>query len=251
MMQAMRRSWRIGQTKPVDIYFFCYKGTAQETCLSLMAQKVKVSQSTSGEMPSSGLDILNQEADNLEIAIAKKLINGESFDEPEQEQEDVNTEFETVIYDTDPNTENIYKDQIKFQLRYYDDGNRLYKGMFNVLYTPKTKYLADRLNCYWLLTDIDIFLKEAQKVQTGDVYNVIFKDCGKSKSFGRSGVLIYQTSAGDEIYRHNYSACDLYAEIDLHLSLLRYEDPESNVKFILSLDDDYEYDVSYEPNDLE
>jgi hypothetical protein len=81
MMQAMRRSWRIGQTKAVDIYFVGYKGTAQAACLGLMAQKVKVSQSTSGEMPSSGLEMLNQSADNMEIAIAKKLINGESFDE--------------------------------------------------------------------------------------------------------------------------------------------------------------------------
>ena len=81
MMQSMRRSWRIGQTKPVDIHFICYKGTAQEACLSLMAQKVKVSQSTSGEMPNSGLEALNQNADNMEMAIAKKLIKHESFDD--------------------------------------------------------------------------------------------------------------------------------------------------------------------------
>ena len=81
MMQAMRRSWRIGQTKAVDIYFVGYKSTAQAACLGLMAQKVKVSQSTSGEMPSSGLEMLNQSADNMEMAIAKKLIQADPIDD--------------------------------------------------------------------------------------------------------------------------------------------------------------------------
>lgn len=53
--------------------FLGYSGTAQIQCLQLMAQKI-ASQSTSGEMPESGLDILNQEDDSIEVALAKRLI---------------------------------------------------------------------------------------------------------------------------------------------------------------------------------
>lgn len=74
LQQASRRSWRIGQKEPVDVYFLGYKGTAQTTCLELMAKKIAVSQSTSGDMPDSGLDILNQSGDSIEVALAKQLI---------------------------------------------------------------------------------------------------------------------------------------------------------------------------------
>ena len=73
-MQATRRSWRIGQKQPVEVYFLGYQGTAQIRCLSLMAQKIAVSQSTAGTMPETGLDVLNQNADSIEVALAKQLV---------------------------------------------------------------------------------------------------------------------------------------------------------------------------------
>jgi len=39
-----------------------------------MAKKIAVSQSTSGEVPDSGLDILNQDGDSVEIALARQLV---------------------------------------------------------------------------------------------------------------------------------------------------------------------------------
>lgn len=75
LQQAARRSWRIGQTQPVDVYFLGYSGSAQMACLSLMAKKISVSQSTSGDMPDTGLDVLNQDGDSIEVALAKQLIN--------------------------------------------------------------------------------------------------------------------------------------------------------------------------------
>ena len=51
LMQAARRSWRIGQQQPVEVYFLGYAETAQISCLSLMAKKIAVSQSTAGTMP--------------------------------------------------------------------------------------------------------------------------------------------------------------------------------------------------------
>ena len=74
LQQAARRSWRIGQKQDVDVYFFGHRATAQMTCLELMAKKIAVSQSTSGDMPESGLDILNQNDDSIEVALAKKLV---------------------------------------------------------------------------------------------------------------------------------------------------------------------------------
>jgi len=72
--QASMRSFRIGQKQPVELYFFGYAGTAQIACMTLMAKKIAVSQSTSGEMPDTGLDVLNQDSDSMEVALAKQLI---------------------------------------------------------------------------------------------------------------------------------------------------------------------------------
>ncbi len=44
------------------------------TCLGLMARKIMVSQSTSGDVPESGLDILNQDGDSVEVALARQLV---------------------------------------------------------------------------------------------------------------------------------------------------------------------------------
>jgi len=74
LQQAARRSWRIGQRQAVRVYFLGYQGTAQAECLTLMAKKIAVSQSTSGDMPESGLDVLNQDGDSIEVALAKQLV---------------------------------------------------------------------------------------------------------------------------------------------------------------------------------
>jgi SNF2 family DNA or RNA helicase len=74
LMQASRRSWRIGQKQPVWVIFLGYAGTSQIACLGLMARKIAVSQSTSGEVPESGLEVLNPDGDSVEIALARQLV---------------------------------------------------------------------------------------------------------------------------------------------------------------------------------
>jgi Helicase conserved C-terminal domain len=74
LQQAARRSWRIGQKQPVKVIYLGYAATSQMSCLELMAKKIAVSQSTSGDVPESGLDVLNQEGDSIEIALARKLV---------------------------------------------------------------------------------------------------------------------------------------------------------------------------------
>lgn len=73
VQQASRRSWRIGQKQDVIVYYLGYAETAQTACLELMAKKIAVSQSTSGDMPDTGLDILNQSGESIEVELAKKL----------------------------------------------------------------------------------------------------------------------------------------------------------------------------------
>jgi hypothetical protein len=73
LQQAARRSWRIGQKLDVWVIFLGYEGTSQMTCLSLMAKKITVSQSTSGDTPDCGLEVLNQEEDSIEVALARQL----------------------------------------------------------------------------------------------------------------------------------------------------------------------------------
>lgn len=75
VQQAARRSWRIGQKNDVKVLFLGYAGSSQMECLRLMAKKIAVSQSTSGDMPDSGLDVLNDAGDSLEVALAKKLLS--------------------------------------------------------------------------------------------------------------------------------------------------------------------------------
>lgn len=75
LQQAARRSWRIGQKQAVEVFFAGYAGSAQMRCLELMGKKVAVSQSTSGDMPESGLDILNQGGDSIEVALAKQIVS--------------------------------------------------------------------------------------------------------------------------------------------------------------------------------
>lgn len=74
LQQASRRSWRIGQKEAVQVRFLGYAGTAQMECLRLMGKKIAVSQSTSGDMPDSGLDVLNDAGDSIEVALAKQLL---------------------------------------------------------------------------------------------------------------------------------------------------------------------------------
>lgn len=37
-------------------------------------RKIMVSQSTSGDVPESGLDVLNQDGDSVEVALARQLV---------------------------------------------------------------------------------------------------------------------------------------------------------------------------------
>jgi len=75
LMQASRRSWRIGQKLPVKVRYFCYKSTLQEAALRLMGAKVKATMALQGKFSAEGLLALTQSED-MASALAKALMNG-------------------------------------------------------------------------------------------------------------------------------------------------------------------------------
>ena len=73
LRQASRRSWRIGQTKPVTVRFLCYENTAQVGCLRLMGRKLLVSMALEGKFSDSGLQAMDDGADVL-TTLARELV---------------------------------------------------------------------------------------------------------------------------------------------------------------------------------
>ena len=77
MRQASRRSWRIGQHRPVKVVFMAYRSTLQADALKLVAQKLQASLAVEGELPEDGLATYGDEGDDLLLALARKLVSGE------------------------------------------------------------------------------------------------------------------------------------------------------------------------------
>ncbi|PID86886.1 MAG: hypothetical protein CSB13_02125 [Chloroflexi bacterium] len=83
VLQASRRSWRIGQTEPVKVYYFAYEETIQEDALHLVAAKVaaalRVNGDTIGDDSLADLDDLT--SGDLVATLAKIVVglspNGE------------------------------------------------------------------------------------------------------------------------------------------------------------------------------
>lgn len=73
LRQASRRSWRIGQTRPVKVLFLAYADTMQERCLRLMGKKLLVSLAMEGKFSSEGLQSLEDDDDML-TAMARELV---------------------------------------------------------------------------------------------------------------------------------------------------------------------------------
>ena len=80
MRQASRRSWRIGQTRPVKVVFMSYKNTLQADALKLVAKKLQSSLAVEGELPEDGLAAYGDEGDDLMMALARKIVSGEEDD---------------------------------------------------------------------------------------------------------------------------------------------------------------------------
>jgi SNF2 family DNA or RNA helicase len=74
LRQASRRSWRIGQQKDCRVVYFYYEGTMQDRALALMGRKLTAAQALEGKFSSEGLVALAGEDANVEIALARSLV---------------------------------------------------------------------------------------------------------------------------------------------------------------------------------
>jgi len=83
LRQASRRSWRIGQRRPVRVKFLCYEGTMQTACFRLMGKKLLVALTMEGKFAGEGLQNIDEDDDMLS-AMARELVEtngiGESAD---------------------------------------------------------------------------------------------------------------------------------------------------------------------------
>ena len=77
MRQASRRSWRIGQTRPVKVVFMAYRNTLQADALKLVAKKLQSSLAVEGELPEDGLAAYGDDGDDLMMALARQIVNGQ------------------------------------------------------------------------------------------------------------------------------------------------------------------------------
>ena len=75
--QASRRSWRIGQTRPVKVVFMSYRNTLQADALTLVAKKMQSSLAVEGELPEDGLAAYGDDGADMMMALARKIVSGE------------------------------------------------------------------------------------------------------------------------------------------------------------------------------
>jgi superfamily II DNA or RNA helicase len=73
LRQSSRRSWRIGQDRPVKVLFLCQEGTMQTKCLRLMGKKLLVALTLEGKFAGEGLHDLEDDDDML-AALARELV---------------------------------------------------------------------------------------------------------------------------------------------------------------------------------
>ena len=105
MRQASRRSWRIGQTRPVKVVFMSYLNTLQADALKLVAKKLQSSLAVEGELPEDGLAAFGDDGDDMMMALARKIVSGEEEDEAETvesvfaQARDAESEAEELLVD--------------------------------------------------------------------------------------------------------------------------------------------------------
>ena len=105
MRQASRRSWRIGQTQPVQVVFMAYRNTLQADALTLVAKKLQSSLAVEGELPEDGFAAYGDDGDDLMLALARKIVAGEedadSLESVFAQAQQVAAEAEALLVDAE------------------------------------------------------------------------------------------------------------------------------------------------------
>lgn len=72
--QASARSYRINQTRPVEVYYLAYADTMQERALRIIARKADVSRTFHGDLSKNGLSAFNPDPDDIRDQLARQLL---------------------------------------------------------------------------------------------------------------------------------------------------------------------------------
>lgn len=78
LWQAMRRVWRLGQSKAVEVTFLAYRGTMEETILDRMGQKMKFAQLLYGK-EAAGVLVENNGEDDIQRELIQAALEGKTF----------------------------------------------------------------------------------------------------------------------------------------------------------------------------
>jgi SNF2 family DNA or RNA helicase len=104
LRQASRRSWRIGQKKPVKVYYLFYRGTMQEKALQLMGSKLECSLAIEGRFTEEGLAALTS-GEDMTTALAKALVEGLEAEGVEQIWKKINEKNQDHLFPGQEETE--------------------------------------------------------------------------------------------------------------------------------------------------
>ena len=137
MRQASRRSWRIGQTRPVKVVYMSYRNTLQADALKLVAKKLQSSLAVEGELPEDGLAAYGDEGDDLMMALARKIVSGD-----ESEAETVEEVF-ALARNAEATAEELLVDD-----GWKTGGDRAGDGLGQRQWPPRPlRHRADRETC--------------------------------------------------------------------------------------------------------
>jgi len=78
LWQAMRRVWRLGQTKPVVVKYLVYQDTLEDAALALMGEKLKAAMLLYGDNANSAISGKTDDGDFLG-ELAKRVLAGETL----------------------------------------------------------------------------------------------------------------------------------------------------------------------------
>ena len=85
MRQASRRSWRLGQDRPIEVSYLVYEGTLQAEALGLVAAKLRSALLIEGELPEAGLAALDGDGQDMILALARRLTREGATEAPSLE----------------------------------------------------------------------------------------------------------------------------------------------------------------------
>ena len=74
-VESQKRKDRPSEAVPTGAEAFVTKPERSNTGLALIARKIAVAQSTSGEISESGLDVHDQDGESIEAELAKQLVS--------------------------------------------------------------------------------------------------------------------------------------------------------------------------------